>query len=309
MDNFGVIVTAPDRDGSLAWDEHFGIHYRSADAILTHPRFGDARLAYFDHLNRIYGDNPFLNKLMMQGGRMMLFFLIICLATGYREDDRATWPTLANLQRALKPMRLASDGHISQLVERMLQVGFLSAGASPVDARVRLLTPAPAMLAHDQDWLAAHYAPLAVLYGNDAYARPLGRDRAFQAAQRMIAAQAFAHLAAPMLSNPIILFFGHRDAAFLILTNLAGAASRAGGNEATVPYAELARRYSVSRTHVRRLLAEAEANDWVTVDGRARHVVTLRPTLWQALDQFIAEGMSNHDRTGRAAERYLLAQP
>ncbi|OYY72401.1 hypothetical protein [Sphingomonas sp. 28-63-12] len=307
MDNFESIVTVPSVDASLAWDDDFDVAYRSADAILAHPRFADARLAYFDQLDRVYGENPFLNKLMMQAGRMMLFFLIICLEAGYREEDRASWPTLANILRMLKPMGVASEGHVSQLIGRLVHVGFLSTRPSPVDARVRLLGPTPAMLAHDQDWLIAHYAPLATLYGSASYSLPMSRNGAFQIAQRGIAAQAFAKLAAPLLDNPIILFFGVHDAAFLILTTLAGDASRANSDSATVPYAALARRFSVSRTHVRRILAEAQANGWVQLAGARERSVVLQPPLLQALDRFIAEAMSNHDRTGRAAERLLLA--
>lgn len=278
---------------------------RTTAAILAHPKFAEARLAYFDHLDRIYGDNPFLNKLMMQGGRMMLFFLIICLANAYREEDRGSWPTLANLQRALAPMQLASRGHISHLVGRMVQVGFLRSTPSPVDARTRLLTPTPAMLAHDQDWLLAHYAPLAVLFGTSDYALPLAGDGAFQAAQRGVAAQAFAQLASPLLDNPIMLFLAGHDAAFLILTGLAGAAARASSDEASIPYTELSRRYSVSRTHVRRLLREAEANGWLTSASEGPRTVRLHRSLLQGLDRFIAEGMANHDLTGRAAVRLM----
>lgn len=292
-------------DAALAWDADFEVPYWPADAILAHPRFGEARLAYFDQLDRVYGQNPFVNKLMMQAGRMMLFFLIICLEAGYRQEDRASWPTLANIKRMLQPMGVASGGHVSQLIGRLVHVGFLSARPSPIDARVRLLGPTPAMLEHDQDWLIAHYAPLAALCGTEAYRLPMSRNGAFQIAQRGIAAQAFAKLAAPLLDNPIILFFGVHDAAFLILTTLAGDALRGGGNSATVPYAALARRFSVSRTHVRRILAEAQANGWLQLEGDRERIVVLQPTLLHALDRFIAEAMSNHDRTGRAAARLL----
>src|SRR5436305_358984 len=136
MDKFESIERAAELDAAPAWDDHFGVHYHSAEAIAAHPRFPEARAAYFDQLARIYGGNPFLNKLMMQAGRMVLFFLIICLDAAYREDDRASWPTLANILRALRPMGLASDGHVSQLIRRLLQVGFLTERGSPIDARV-----------------------------------------------------------------------------------------------------------------------------------------------------------------------------
>lgn len=305
MDKIESISEKSTSDRDLCWDDHLRLHYRPAAQILAHPSFYQARVVYFQKLDQIYGDNPFLNKLMMQAGRMVLFFLTICLDAGFREDDRTTWASLANIKRILRPMALASDGHVSQLVHRLVQVGFLSVRPCPADARVRLLSPTPAMLAHDQDWLIAHYAPLATLYGGAAYELPMQRDPAFQLAQRGVAAAAFAQLAAPLLDNPVIAFFGRHDAAFMILTSLAGKAIVEGRSEAAVPYAELSRRYGVSRTHVRRLLGEAEAQGWVMLEGRAQRVVRLTPVLWEALNRFIAEGMSNHDRTARAALRLL----
>lgn len=138
-------------------DAEFGVPYRTAQAILAHPEFAQARRLYLESLLALYGDDAFLNKLLLEGARQVVFGALICLLAAYNMADRTTWPTLANLKRVLKPFGQSSDRKIEQLVARLGSVGFVEQNASPGDARVRLLTPSSAMLAHDEAWLLAHY--------------------------------------------------------------------------------------------------------------------------------------------------------
>jgi hypothetical protein len=193
-------------------------------------------------------------------------------------------------------LNLGSARHIDHLIQRLAHVGFIETRPSTVDRRVRLLRPAQPMIDHDLDWIATHYAPLAHLFGAERYRLPLHRDRAFQVVQRRVAA-ALEQRYSPLVHNPIILFFTQHDSAFLILVGLIRSALKAGADVAVVPYAELARRYAVSRTHIRRLLDEASERGWLAMEGRHRRAITLLPPLWDAIERFVAESMANHDLT------------
>lgn len=297
-----------ERDGSLGQDVAPPLVH-SAKAIGAHPQFRAAQAIYYARFDALYGDNPFLNKLMMQGARSLVFITLLLQDAAYDEADRATWPTLASLQRAMAQLGLGSSRHVEQLIQRLIHVGFVEARASPADRRVRLLKPAAPMIAHDLDWIAAHYAPLAYLYGAERYALPLTRDRAFQAAQRRVAAASLEALSRPLLTNPPILFFAQHDAAFMILLALAKAALEVDAQVAVVPYAELARRYAISRTHVRRVLDQAAERGWIVLEGGPRRAVALLSPLRAALDRFVAESMANHDLTLAQAMRDLATGP
>jgi hypothetical protein len=279
----------------------------SAEAILAHPAFRDALAVYFERFDRLYRYNPFLNKLVTEATRSLVFFTLLVLDAGYDVSDRTTWPTLANVHRAMTALSLGSARHIDHLIQRLAQVGFIETQPSTVDRRVRLLRPAKPMIDHDLDWIATHYAPLAHLFGADRYRLPINRDRAFQVVQRRVASAALEQLSSPLVHNPIILFFTQHDSAFLILVGLIRSALKAGSDVAVVPYAELARRYAISRTHIRRLLDEASERGWLAMEGRHRRAITLLPPLWDAIERFVAEGMANHDLTCALAMSEILS--
>lgn len=285
-----------------AYDPHFRVDYWSADAILAHPDFPRARTTYFDRVLALYGDDIFLNKLLMEAVRIVAFAVAICMEAGYRENDRETWPTIGNLKKALALFGLASPRRIEHIVGRLLQTGYLESCVSPLDRRVRLLIPTARMIEHDRDWLIAHYAPLAALFGEAGYVLPLGGDRQFQRAQRQAATGIFAQSAMVLLRNPDVLLFLARDAGVLVLVELAKAAAERTTPVVDLSLAQLGRRFAISRAHIRQLLLEAEARALVEID-QARRQISLQPRLLESLDRFIAEGMSNHDLTGAVARR------
>ena len=285
-------------------DAQFGVCYRPAEAILSHPRFAEGRSLYLRGVLDLYGDDPFLNKLLLEGARQIVFGGAICLLAAYREEDRATWPTLANLKRLLRPFGLSSDRRIEQLVARLVSVGYLTRERVAGDGRARLLIPSELLLRHDEDWLIAHYRPLALLYPGKDHALPLARDRAFLLAQRRVSFAFIPRSAMVLMSNPDILLFATRDAGFLVLAQLvldAEAGTRTS-------FDLLARRFVISRTHVRQLLRDAEQRGLLRLSGRGGRDVVLLPALWRALDRFVAYGMSGHDLTGAAARKAMQTQ-
>ncbi|MCD2317319.1 hypothetical protein LQ954_14315 [Sphingomonas sp. IC-11] len=288
------------------YDSHFQVKYRTAASILAHPEYSKARVAYLNGVLALYGDDVFLNRLLLEGARTVIFAVAICLDAGFREEDRDTWPTISNLKKALAPFGLASPRRIEQVVSRLIQTGYLESRVSPHDARVRLLAPTPKMLAHDQEWLISHYRPLAILFGEGRYARALGRDPAFQRVQRGVACDFFVQSAMVLLRNPDIMLFLARDAGILVLLRLVSATLVAGSATVSLSLADLARSCSISRTHVRQLLNDAQTQGLVQISQAARQI-TILPRALQSLDQFIADGMSNHDLTGAAAMRVLEA--
>lgn len=282
-------------------DDEFGIGYRAADAILAHPLFPEARNVYLQAVLSLYGDDQFLNKLLLEAARQIVSGGLICLLAAWNQDDRSTWPTLANLKRILRPFGQSSDRRIEQLVSRLITVGFLDQKLSEHDSRVRLLIPSSLMLIHDEDWLLAHYRPLALLYPDDNHVRPLNRDRAFQLAQRRVAFGFIPRSAVVLLSNPAILLFAKRDAGFLVLAQIAIDTLA----ERKTTFDALSRRFAISRTHVRQLLRDAQDRGLVRLAARGGQDLTLLEPMWGALDRFVAEGMSGHDLTGRVACRSL----
>lgn len=279
------------------------------EKIVDHPRFPEARRLYLDRFLAVYGDDPFLVRLLIESGRFLVYMIAVVLDAGQDPADRKTWFTIGHLKRQMAVFGLASGRQVDHLVARLCAVGFIEALPSERDRRVRILKPTEKMLAHDRDWLAAHYAPLTVLYPQHDYSLVMQRDPQFQVVHRRTCL-AFLPLGAKvLLSVPDMMLFFDRAAGHMVLAALLQAAlAQPDRLHAAVPYAEVGERFGVSRTHVRQLLVAAQEIGLVNLPERGGHRVGILPRLWSSYDRSIAGGMLVHDlvyaaATGRQSSR------
>jgi hypothetical protein len=269
----------------------------SQQELLANPLFPQARKLYLDRFLDVYGQDPFLVRLLIETGRFMVFHFAIILDAAQDPARRETWFTVGRMKRQLASLGLGtSERHLDHLIARLCAVGFLRVLRSDEDRRVRLLKPTDKMLAHDRDWLVAHYTPLTVLCPANDYGPIMRRDPAFQIIHRRTAL-AFVPLGLKLLvSEPDMMLFFHRVAGHMVLAALLQAASADPHRlHAAVPYAEVGDRFGISRTHVRQLLRAAEQTGLVKLQARGGHRVEILPRLWASYDRAIAGGMFLHD--------------
>jgi hypothetical protein len=268
----------------------------SAEEILSHPRFPFARDQFLKSILALYEHNPFLNRLLLEAGRTVLFVIIICLHARYDEADRETWPTLRLVTQSMMRHGLASARRVSDLVARLIKTGYLEQRGATRDRRVRILTPTGKMIAQDQDFLVSHYLPLSILFPQPGYASIMERDPAFQLAQRRISVSFFALGMRIMASNPIVMLFMSREAGVMVLIKLMEMAGPQGdAAPQALSYSDIGARFGVSRTHVRKLLTEAQEQGLVRLTSDRGPFVQITPMLVQAFDRFIADSMAGHD--------------
>ena len=269
----------------------------SLEDILENPRFPDARKLYLDRFLEVYGHDPFLVRLLIESGRFLVYHLAVVLDAGQDPARRETWFTIGRLKQQIVASGLgASARQVDHLVARLREVGFLDVVPSDKDRRLRLLKPTEKMLAHDRDWLAAHYAPLTLLCPHNDYGPVMRRDPAFQVLHRR-AAMAFWPLGMKLLASvPDMMLFFYRAGGHMVLAALLQAAMADPDHPHTaVPYADVGDRFGVSRTHVRQLLVAAQDAGLVNLKARGGHRVEILPRLWESYDRSIAGGMFAHD--------------
>ncbi len=264
----------------------------------------EARRLYLQHFMGLYGDDPFMIRLMMEAGRFLVSHKAVLMYAAQDPARRETWCTVGRLKQEVAAYGAASERQIHNLIARLCEVGFLQAVPSDQDGRVKLLLPTEAMLSHDRDWLVAHYSPLTVLYPRHDYSLIMRRDPDFQLAHRRAGLPLMPVGVQVMMSVPeTMLFFnragGHMVRSALLLAGMA----EPDNTHVAVPYGELADRFGISRTHVRQTLAAAEEAGLVRVIGRGGRQVELLPRLWSTFDLGIAGGMYLHDVVYRAALR------
>ena len=283
----------------------------SLESLLANSRFPEARKLYLDRFLDVYGEDPFLVRLLIESGRFLVYMIAVVLDAGQDPERRETWFTIGRLKQLMAMFGLASDRQIDHLVSRLRAVGFIDVVPSVKDRRVRILKPTERMLAHDRDWLAAHYAPLTVLCPHNDYGLVMQRDPGFQVVHRRTAMEFLPLGARVMLSVPDMMLFFDRAAGHMVLAALLHAAMAEPDHlHAAVPYADIGDRFGVSRTHVRQLLAAAQDLGLVKLQARGGHRVEILPRLWASYDRGIAGGMFLHDLVyGAATGRQAVPLP
>jgi hypothetical protein len=256
----------------------------------------------------VYGEDPFLVRLLIESGRFLVYMIAVVLDAAQDPARRETWFTVGHLKRQLATFGLASERQVDHLVARPCEVGFMELRPSDQDRRVRILKPTEKLRAHDRDWLAAHYAPLTVLYPQHDYGLVMRRDPEFQVVHRRTA-MAFMPLGAELfVAVPdMMLFFGRAAGQMVLAALLQAAMAEPDQPHAAVAYADVGDCFGVSRTHVRQLLVAAEEAGLVKLHARGGRRVELRPRLWSNYHRGIAGGMYLHDMIYLAAARQHVA--
>lgn len=278
----------------------------SPEDILAHPRFGAARAAYVRAMLSVHENQPTLNRLLIDGGTAFVFFAVIVMQAGYRPDDRTTWPTVQNLKGQMEGHGTASARRVHDIVRRLADIGYVQTARAESDRRTALLAPTEKMLAHDRMILAVYFTPLDVLLPEPGYPEPMQHDPVFQQIERKISAAFMGHANGFILANKTAAFFLPRHAGFMILTKLIDLALRqeALGRDPDAPveasFADLGRLFGTSRTHVRKLLMEAQDQGLARLDGPR---IALTRECRAGFDRYLADTMAGHDMIYRLTYR------
>ena len=105
-----------------------------------------------------------------------------------------------------------------------------------------------------------------------------------------------------------MVLFLNRAAGYLVLASLLRAALLQHERKlGSVPFSDVGERYGVSRTHVRKLLVEAENAGLVKLHARGGKCVEILPRLLDSHDRGIANGMYIHDLAYLAANNISVS--
>ena len=272
-----------------------GAPHLSYDEIVGHPRLAEARKLYLDRFLALYGTDPFHARLLIETGRFLVFHVAVILDSAHDPERRETWFTVGRLKREMALFGSAGDRQIDELVKRLCAVDYMRIIPAETDRRVRILKPSEKMLAHDRAWLAAHYAPLTVVSPYDDYQRVMREDRTYQIEHRRVAVDFVPYFGKLLALAPELMLFFNHAAGHLVSASLLQAATASRDGRAAVPYGEIGERVGISRTHVRKILLEAQSAGLVRLDGRGGHRVEILPKFWNSYDRGLAAGMFSHD--------------
>lgn len=234
---------------------------RSPDEILAHPNFPAARFRLLQAatLSIAGDDDPRLGQLMNSLGRSALFSVIIGCYFRYRPDDRGTWPTVKSVKTRYLPLGFVRSRALDHVLGRLCVLNLITLERHPLDGRTRLVMPTPRTLELDRRWLSQQFSAVGALYPDNAPGEALGSgDIRYQRALRHLASHAI---------DPTRAVMGHlgplhdavlRQDGLRIITAYLLKASETNTTTLNLPFRDVERAISTSRTHIRNVFRTLE---------------------------------------------------
>jgi hypothetical protein len=260
-------------------------------ALIAHPRFPDAMRAMLTAAVQLFKGNRILNHVGFDRGRVVTAILVLYLHVSRRPDDPTSGLTAQRLKALCVEQDVCSPGRARAMLALLRLFGYV-APASGGDRRSKRLEPTDLLINSLRQRWAAMFDAIAMMLPEGAAARAsLNRPEFLAAFVRRLVDHYRTGLRV-LQFTPELRPFAERNAGLMILSSLV----IAGEADDTMPPArpvhisisELARRFSVSRAHVLRLLRDAAAEGLIERTGSAQEAVRLLPPVSRALQHCIA---------------------
>lgn len=266
-------------------------------AVRREPRFKPALVAIAADNLAYYQRRWLANRVLNDRARFGMALASMYLHFSYRPDDPASGLTASSFRDVCVGAGLCGGGRVEGLLMLMRATGFLER-VERAEPGVRRFVPTPKLIALHRGRNHQLLSAVDLMRGNTRFAERISRDgqngnsgfypnfvlamgRMFLAGYRMVNA-------APEL-KPII----DRDAGIpmMICALLASPdyAALVPDEMRPVTVSELARRFSVSRMHIRSVQRDAESAGFLIRHGDSEQVTVL-PALIDAMENFFASG-------------------
>jgi len=261
-------------------------------ALRGHPGFGAAMRVSAAGLVSMYQGGHLLNWLMDDRGRLLFGYLALYLHATRDPADASSGLTPTRMKAMCVELDFCSPGRAGAMLSLMRFGGYLTPDVQVMDRRQRRLLATPKLYSLLRARWRLHMEAVAPLLPDGAALLAAADNPAFDNAlviamsARFRAGFRFVH-AAPGLG-----LFGERNAGMLILLSLitAGAEDDTMPPQRPVPIsiAALARRFSVSRPHVLKLIRDAADEGLLErIDADSGRVV-FKPQLAEATQNLFA---------------------
>lgn len=238
--------------------------------------------------------NRFLNLISNDRGRIQVAHAVLHLHYNRDPNDPASGLTSSRLKAFCAEHQMCSPGRTAAMLAVMQMSGHVVQAPAVKDRRIRLLMPTAKLLDTFLTRWISYFDALAEMMPEKAGIARAAResDVFLQTYLRHIIEY---YVAGYRLMNnvpPELTVFADANAGVLIFLSLFAAAGKdgapRGGQHVQIPISELARRFAVSRAHVKQVLKNAQEKELLALDDGSGKGIYLTPELIEAGYQWFA---------------------
>jgi AraC-like DNA-binding protein len=253
------------------------------DAIQAHPRFAEAMRASAQAMVELHSRSRFLGWFLSDRALAILAHAAVALDSDARDDDPRTGLTPSRFKAFCVENGLCSEGRATAVLAFMRLSGHLEAQGHPADRRITRLTPSGKLLETMRSRLRAQLGCAAMICPEVAPAIERLGSRDFERGLGVEFVRRFTFGIRLVDQASSLRLFTERDVGVLALFALALQGDPADPFPSDKPLplsiAALARRFKVSRTHILRLVRDAEAAGLVARLGDKGDRLLIQPQL------------------------------
>lgn len=261
-------------------------------AMRAHPSFAEAMRASAASLITLHRRNRVISWLLSDRPLALIGHALIYLHLDRRDDDPQSGLTPGRFRRFCTRNRLCSAGRASAILAFLRLTGHIETIAHPGDRRVTQLRPGEKLMEIARTRLERQFQAISLIRPDIAPAIAALGDPDFEAVLFRNLGTWFVSGSRLLDRAPGLHLFAERDAGMMILYSLmlAGEADDRPVPVKPVPISisALAKQFQVSRTHVLRLLRDAETAGLLTRGGAKSETVTISPDLGEDLQNLQA---------------------
>jgi hypothetical protein len=259
--------------------------------LRAHPDFVRAMIASARGSVALHRNSRMVSWMLSDRARALLPYVVFYLDATSRDDDPRSGLTVSRAKALCAETGICSPGRAAACMALLQFGGFIMPAPASADRRVRRLVPSEKLKAVQRERLVRQFGAIAIVMPEVADALPLVGDAGFERAfWRHVGEQFIGGVR--VLDYADLGLFAERNAGMVILFSLmlAGQADdrTLPAGPLAIPLAEIARNFQVSRTHVLRLLRDAEAAGFLAREGAPDRLRFLPPLVDALQDMFAA---------------------
>jgi hypothetical protein len=287
-------MTGPTETISLRRPPFEGSNFASeaVQALRAHPAFAQTARNVATGLVEHYKGNRLLNTIVNDRGRVLVGYFALYLHFFGLPGERSPGLTVSRMKKLCSDLGICSPGRAETMLILMRMFGQLETAPSAADRRTKILVPSRRLLESVQVRWLMQFNAMAQVLPEIAPAMAMVRRPEFAAALVRRLAERFLAGMRLIEHSPGFELFADRNAGVMIAYSLLLAGEPGDRFPPQQPVklsiSAVARRFGVSRVHVRTLLRDAEEQGYLRRSGAAEGEVLLLPRFVDGTLDFIA---------------------
>jgi len=257
--------------------------------LRTHPRFPDAAWRMAETPAEPLPTGRLAAFILNDRVRTQIGYFILYLYWSAQQNAQPGL-TASQVKSVFTEMKFASPGRVDALIAAMRLFGYVRLELDPYDRRVKLIVPTQHHVATFQQMLRVHFAAMAMVLEEGETGLASLEHAGFMPAFIRKVCESRYHGFRIVNSVPEIKdFFNHHAATpILLYVMVNGRKTGARSVETSISVSRLAKQFRVSRSHVRKVLAEAEATGFITRSGVDELGIVMQPYWIDTMERLYA---------------------